>query len=188
MVVPGNPDIPRFPITVSIPMSSIKEVTDKNFRRAILWSVLMVIGIPMIVYGAIGISKNPLWAIMMAVGILFVVGGFYGTPISWIRYADKKRMYRVAVAMSQTSDVTIDILSDTIGRTQEETRNDVRTLLRNGWLPGYAFVDQEDRVKRVDKLDIHHAECTYCGAFFEFKGTEAKCPYCGRWFDGQPID
>ena len=169
-------------------MATIKEVTDRNFRRAIIWSVLMVIGIPMIVFGAINLTKGVLWILMMAAGIAFVVGGFYGTPISWIRYADKRRYYRLAVTVSQTSDVTIDILSDTIGRTQEETRNDVRTLLRNGWLPGYAFVDQEDRVKRTAILDIHHANCTYCGAFFEFKGTDAKCPYCGRFFNGEPLD
>ena len=169
-------------------MEGIRQVTDRNFRRAIIWSVLMVIGVPMIVIGAINLTKGALWIIIFAAGILFVVGGFYGTPISWIRYADKKRLCRLAIVVSGTSDTTIDILSDTVGRSQEETRNDVRTLLRNGWLPGYTFVDQEDRVKRTDILDIHHAVCEYCGASFEFKGTDSKCPYCGRWFNGKPLD
>ena len=169
-------------------MDSIGDVTKRNFRIALIWSCLMVIGIPMIVFGAINLKHGILWILMMVAGILFVVTGFYGVPISWIRYADKRRLLRVASAVSQSTDVTIDILSDTVGRTQEETRADVRTLLRNGWLPGYAFVDQEDRVKRTSILDIHHAECTYCGAFFEYKGTQPKCPYCGRWFNGKPLD
>ena len=169
--------------------TTIREATDKNFRRAMTWTILLVIGIPMIVFGAIFmVSRSPAWAVLFALGILFVVGGFYGVPISWIRYADKRRLLRLAITVSGTSDTTIDILSDTIGRTQEETRNDIRTLLRNGWLPGYTFVDQEDRVKKTAILDIHHAVCEYCGASFEFKGTDSKCPYCGRWFNGEPLD
>ena len=170
-------------------MATIREATDKNFKRAMTWSILMVLGIPMIVFGAIFmVSRSPVWAVMFAIGILFVVAGFYGVPISWIRYADKRRLLRLAITVSGTSDTTIDILSDTIGRTQEETRADIRTLLRNGWLPGYTFVDQEDRVKKTAILDIHHAVCEYCGASFEFKGTDSKCPYCGRWFNGEPLD
>ena len=163
-------------------------LTDKYFRRAFTWSVLFVVGIPMIVFGAINLLKGWYWAVLMAAGILFCVSGFYGIPIMWIQYAEKRKLSRVAIVISGTESVTIDILSDTLGRTQEETRADVRTLLQNGWLPGYAFVDQEDRVRRTSTLDIHHAVCEYCGASFEFRGTDSRCPYCGRWFTGEPLD
>ena len=169
-------------------MDGIRKVTDRNFRRALLWSVLFVAGIPMIVFGAINLKQGILWILMMVAGIIFTAGGLFFVPISWIKYAGKRRLCRLAIVISGMSDSTIDIIGDTVGRTQEETRADVRTLLRNGWLPGYTFVDQEDRVKRTETLDMHHAVCEYCGASFEFKGTNAKCPYCGRWFNGKPLD
>jgi len=163
-------------------------LADKYFRIAFTWTILFVVGIPMIVFGAINLTKGWYWIVLMSLGILFCLSGFYGIPIMWIQYAEKKKLSRIAVVVSGTESITIDILSDTLGKSQEETRKDVRTLLQNGWLPGYAYVDQEDRVRRTSTLDIHHAVCEYCGASFEFRGTDARCPYCGRWFTGEPLD
>ena len=164
-------------------MSGIKQVERRHFRRALLVSFLFVIGIPMIIFGAIYGAKNhsALGWIVMALGILFVASGFVSIPIFWVEYAEKRRLGRMAVVISQSESMSIDVLSDTLGRTQEKTRRDLRVLLQKGWLPGYAFVDQEDRVKKTDLLEIGHAVCSFCGAHFDYKGTEAKCPYCGKW-------
>ena len=167
-------------------MEGIRKVTSRNLWRAIIWSCLFVAGIPMIVFGAIeAVKVSPLFWLMMAAGIVFTALGLVFVPIFWVKYAHKKRLLRLATVINGTSDSTIDIIGDTVGRTQEETREDVRILLRNGWLPGYTFVDQEDRVKRTDSLDIHHAICSHCGASFEFKGTDSKCPYCGTYHKGE---
>ena len=140
----------------------------------------------MIVFGAImGANGNILGWFIMTAGIIFTALGLVFVPIFWVKYAKKKRLLRLAIVISGMTDSTIDIIGDTVGRSQPETREDVRTLLRNGWLPGYTFVDQEDRVKRTDSLDIHHAICEHCGASFEFRGTDCKCPYCGRFHKGE---
>lgn len=167
-------------------MDGIKKSTDKTFRVALIWSIMFVVGIPLIVIGAV--KHTGFWWLVMVFGIVCVATGLFAVPLFWVRYAQKRRLWRVALAVSSSESQTIDVLSDTLGRSQEETRTDVRTLLRNGWLPGYAFVDQEDRVRRTTTLDLHHARCDYCGATFEFQGTNAKCPYCGRFFIGEPID
>lgn len=170
-------------------MDGIKKVTTKSLYKALLWTILLIAGVPMIIFGAISGAHGHVWGwIMMAAGILFTLTGLVFVPLSWVWYAHKKRLCRLAIIISGMTDTTIDIIGDTAGRTQEETRNDVRTLLRNGWLPGYTFVDQEDRVKRTNTLDIHHAVCKHCGASFEFRGTNAECPYCGRYHKGELID
>lgn len=168
-------------------MDGIRKVMEKSFWKAVIYSILLAAGIPMIVFGAIeGFGHHNLLMIWVFIaGILFTVTGVVFVPILWVKYAKKKRLCRLAIVISGMTDSTIDIIGDTVGRTQQETRDDVRTLLRNGWLPGYTFVDQEDRVKRTDSLDIHHAVCVYCGASFEFKGTDSKCPYCGRFHKGE---
>ena len=170
-------------------MDGIKKVTNRNLFRAILWTVLLIVGIPFIPVGAVAGSNGNLWGwLMMIAGIIFTALGVVFVPIFWVKYARKKRLCRLAIVISGMTDSTIDIIGDTVGRTQEETRDDVRLLLRNGWLPGYTFVDQEDRVKRTNSLDIHHAVCKHCGASFEFRGTNAECPFCGRWHKGDWID
>ena len=169
-----------------IKMDGIRKVTSRNFWRAVIWSILLAAGVPMIVFGAImGAKGNILGWFIMAAGIIFTAVGLVFVPIFWVKYVHKKRLCRLAIVISGMTDSTIDIIGDTVGRSQEETREDVRILLRNGWLPGYTFVDQEDRVKRTSSLDIHHAVCNYCGASFEFKGTDSKCPYCGRYHKGE---
>lgn len=168
-------------------MDGIRKVTERSFWKAVIYSILLVAGIPMIIFGAaIGFGEDS--AIMIWVfiaGIFFTATGVVFVPILWVKYARKKRLCRLAIVISGMTDSTIDIIGDTVGRSQPETRDDVRMLLRNGWLPGYTFVDQEDRVKRTDSLDIHHAICAHCGASFEFKGTDCKCPYCGRYHKGE---
>ena len=167
-------------------MDGIKKVTTKNLYRALLWTILLIAGIPLIIFGAISGAHGQIWGwFMMVAGIIFTALGIVFVPLTWVWYARKKRLCRLAIIISGMTDSTIDIIGDTAGRTQEETREDVRILLRNGWLPGYTFVDQEDRVKRTNTLDIHHAVCEYCGASFEFKGTDSKCPYCGRFHKGE---
>lgn len=168
--------------------TKIIKATKKTFYVALLWSILFVIGIPMIVIGAVHLTKGAVWIIMMVLGIVFTASGIWGVPLMWVNYAKKRKLQRIAIVISGSESLTIDILSDTIGRTQPETRTAVRELLQKGWLTGYAFVDQEDRVKKTSTLDIHHAVCTYCGASFEFKGTDSRCPYCGRYFTGEPLD
>ena len=160
-------------------MSGIKQVERKHLIRALTVSILFVVGIPMIIIGAI--NHKGFWWIVMSLGILFVASGFVSIPIFWVEYAEKRRLGRMAVVISQSESMSIDVLSDTLGRTQEKTRRDLRVLLQKGWLPGYAFVDQEDRVKKTDLLELHHTQCTFCGAMYDYKGTEAKCPYCGKW-------
>ena len=58
-----------------------------NTVIAILLTVGLIVGIPLIVVGAINMDENKGFAALLAVGIVLVVVGFYGSPVAWARLA-----------------------------------------------------------------------------------------------------
>ena len=56
-----------------------------NFRIALVLSLMLIVGVPMIVLGA----SNKIWAVM-AIGIAFTVLGFYGCPLAWVMYGEAR--------------------------------------------------------------------------------------------------
>ena len=77
-------------------MDGIKKVTTRNLWRAIIWTILLAAGIPMIIFGAVmgfGTQKGTvLGAIMVWVfiaGIFFTATGLVFVPIFWVKYAHK---------------------------------------------------------------------------------------------------
>ncbi len=170
-------------------MDELLKIKNRYFRMAMVWTIMLIIGIPLIVIGAIGLVNDQgiLYILLLIVGLVGVGGGFYGCPLSWIAYSNKKRLYKLVNMIHGVESCTIHDLGDMLGREDAEVKEDVVECLKNGWLWGYALLDN-GRITRTDRLDLHHAKCDFCGATFEFRGENSKCPYCGNWFSGTPLD
>ena len=67
--------------------TGIRAVSNRYFRIALLMSILLVAGIPMIVFGAINLSKAWYWIVMMVLGIIFTVMGVCVMPVMWVQFA-----------------------------------------------------------------------------------------------------
>lgn len=148
------------------------------FWISLTWSILMVVGIPMIVFGAV----NRLW-VLMAVGIAFTGGGFYGVPLFWIAYAGKLEQKTLVDAIERLGLRDVPSLAAHLNRPIGSVREKLGTCLSKGYLPDY--IRQEDRLIRYvapapepEKVP-HSVLCPCCGARFSYTGMSGVCPYCG---------
>lgn len=156
-------------------METIAKSTRKSLILALTFSVLFVIGIPMIPLGAI----NKIWAVMIA-GIVFVAAGFYGTPLLWIGFGNKCGLKRLVYAVEREHLYTVAELSEQLSKKPKEIRSMLDTCFNRRYLTGYRRAGDElvlnERKAQTDEL--HPVECPSCGAKFSFKGTDGACPYC----------
>ena len=68
----------------------LKKSITKKMILAYVLTFAFIAGIPSIIFGA---TKG--WTLLLIVGIICVVAGFYGMPIAWIAFADKKKLYNI---------------------------------------------------------------------------------------------
>ena len=89
-------------------MKAIEKALKKQLILAIVFSCMLVAGVPMIVFGAINMGGL---TILMVAGIVFVVLGFYGTPLVWISYGNKVSLKRVVYAVDREHLLTVQEIS-----------------------------------------------------------------------------
>lgn len=149
----------------------------KNFLIALVLSVMLIAGVPMIILGA----TNKIWAVM-GIGIAFTVLGFYGCPIGWVMYGEAKFRAALVSAVECEGRVTVDGLVAQFGKPRNKIVADIRKLIEKRYLAGYAF-DGETLVyaekKERPKERIYVGKCPSCNAVMEYSDGKVKCPYCG---------
>lgn len=156
---------------------------------SIIWTVLFLIGMPMIILGASKISSNAyIDTPMMIAGIVFTASGFYGMPIMWITYASKKELRPLAYAVNALSLVSVEKLSLHLGKSEEEVRAKIDVCLNCGYLDGY--VREGNGLKRASVTEdttrqTNTVICPMCLGKIEYKGESVRCPYCGSVYDGE---
>lgn len=163
-------------------MEKIKTSLHVQFAFALAWSVLMVVGVPMIVFGAAAPDWLPLPTLFLVLGIAFSGGGFYGVPLLWISYGAKRELYGLVYAVEVLGLRDVASLSSHLRKTEEEVRAKLDVCLAKGYLP--ALVRRGDRLENplpVSKPEEewHDVICSRCGAHYTYKGTRGACPYCG---------
>ncbi len=156
---------------------------NKSVRRhkvvAIVFSCCLACGIPMAACGG-AFEIIPL----IAIGALCVVAGFYGTPFSWVAYANKKKTKRVVDAIVEENYRSVSRISGHLGMPQKEVVAHVLYAIKKRELHGFTIDD--DRIVRVENLkeeDIEHSvECPYCGGISYTNDLQkaTRCGYCGR--------
>ncbi len=160
-------------------MKYINKAVNKSLFIAILLTVMLVGGIPAIVFGAIsGLT------ILMVAGIVCTVIGFYGTPVAWVGFAEKNKLKRVVFAVTEEHLYTVQKISAQLQQDENTVRNTLTTCFNKGYLIGY--VRDGDNVYPNNEKAMNEREitvkCDFCGAPFSYKISEVSpvCPYCGN--------
>ena len=88
-------------------MKKIDQSIRTLFIFALVWSILMVVGVPLIIFGASKPDWLPIPTFFFILGIIFSGGGFYGVPLLWVAYGNKRdlRGYVYAVEVLELRDV-----------------------------------------------------------------------------------
>lgn len=153
----------------------------KAMRSALILSLILTFCLP--VGGAmlgvgLGFGIVPVWAI----GIAFMAVGFYGCPIAWVGYGNKRTLERLIRAIEVENIYTVHELAAQLGVSEKEIRDRIDICFNKCYLVGYkreadGLVLNENRALRERE---HFAVCPSCGAKFEYRaGEESRCPYCG---------
>ena len=171
-------------------MDDLNKSIDRYFRVAVIWTILMLLGIPLVIFGALNYSKGALYIICLAAGVIFIFTGFYGCPISWVQWSEKKRYKRIVNLITSRESTTVEILAGSLALKEGDALNDVKYCLEHGYLTGYIL--RGNKVMLASLIDpdrmSHHAKCGYCGATFEFQGRNGRCPYCGNFLTDQSVE
>lgn len=159
---------------------------DANIRKkrivAIVLSIALVVGIPLIVVGAINLKSFGLP--MMIIGIIFCVCGFYGTPIAWTSYGNKILYKRTIDAVTVENLRSVKEISSHINRPQKFVLQDLQTAIQNFELVGFTI--DGDTIRRFEKKAEESVQvsvvCPNCGGINYCSELEnsVKCAYCGR--------
>lgn len=163
-------------------MKKIEQSLHIHFAFALAWSILMVLGIPMIICGAAKPAWLPLPTLFFVLGIAFSGGGFYGVPILWVTYGAKRELHALVYAVEVLGLRDVAALSSHLHKPAEEVRTKLDTCLSKGYFPclyrdGDRLVEPAQKQNPAD--EIHDVVCPCCSARFTYRGTRGVCPYCG---------
>lgn len=150
---------------------------NKNFWIALILSVMLIAGVPMIILGA----TNKI-GVLLGIGIAFTALGFYCCPIGWVMYGEAKFRAALVSAIECEGTVTVDALVAQFGKPRNKIVADIRKLIEKRYLAGYSF-DGETlvyaRKKERPKERIYVGKCPSCNAIMEYADGKVSCPYCG---------
>lgn len=157
-------------------MKKMKRVLKKWFFIALVTSILMVVGIPLIPISAV---KGITW--LLIVSIVLTAYGFYGCPLYWISYASKRELYSILCLIENEQVLTVEGLCQQTGKDANYIADKIRYLLLGGFLPGYIFNGNalEKTVIVEKKPIVLSIPCPSCGAPITLTDGEGKCEYCG---------
>ena len=153
----------------------------KALRSALALSLILTFCLP--VGGAmLGVGLGFGVAAVWAVGIVLMVVGFYGCPVAWVGYGNKRSLYRLVQAVEEENIYTVRELASQLGLSEKEVRNRIDTCFNKRYLVGYkreadGLVLNENRTLAPTAYTI---DCPRCGAQVTLtKNDSPRCPYCG---------
>ncbi len=158
----------------------------KRVKRQLILGIIapvcLVVGIPIIVFSAIGGA----W-IAMSLGIVMVLFGFYGTPLLWVFYGKLRAQHALWLLITESHILTVSELASTMGKSTKYIQDNIHLLISKRCLVGYSFVGRQQLVAvqptaNSAKHIITHNKCDNCGALLEDNGDKYTCPYCGSWY------
>ena len=154
----------------------------KNTALAIVLTIGLVAGIPLLVVGAVNMDDNKGFVALLVIGIACVVAGFYGAPIAWTRLVTVNQELTLVKAVTEENLYTVADIAQRLsvnGKTASDTLNN---CIRKGYLVGFIregdrLVLNENRALAPTQLSL---TCSHCGATVQLqKGETSRCPYCG---------
>ena len=163
-------------------MKQIDRTVRTLFWFALVWSVLMAVGVPLIVFGASKPEWMPVPTLWLVLGIAFSGGGFYGVPILWVTYGAKRELRSFVYAVEVLGLRDVNRLASHLRRPEEEVRVKLDLCLQKGYFPnlirdGDRLVEPKATVPPEEA--VHDVVCPCCNAHFTYRGERGVCPYCG---------
>lgn len=158
-------------------------IADLGKRKiiAIIITILLVAGIPILIVGATHLHENGGFVAMLVIGIVSVVVGFYGTPIAWVQVHSASRRVTLVRAVNEEHLYTVRELAARLNVISKEASLLMGECLRKGYLTGY--LREGDRLYLNENTELkpteYSVECNRCGAYVTYTEKDAKCPYCG---------
>lgn len=161
----------------------------RRFALAVILSVMLAAGIPMIVVGAIGPdgghgamhAARVGYKVMMGIGIAFTVFGFYGTPMGWVAFGTAHSELTVVTAVKSEHLYTANELAARLGKSEKEALALLTNCVRKGYLTEYKL--EGDTLVLNENVALTptevHFDCPRCGAPVAcVTGEKPVCPYC----------
>ena len=166
-------------------MEKINRATRTLFWFALVCSILFVVGIPMIVFGA----TNSM-TVCMVVGIVFTGADFYAVPLLWVAYGGKRELSTLVYAVVNLGLHDVPSLASHLRCSESKVRLQIDNCLTRGYLQG--FIRSGDKLvlanikPQVNPDEVlHDVVCPCCNAKFTYRGTHGVCPYCGVGYGSQ---
>ena len=156
-------------------MDKAAKTRTRRFVLAVILSVMLVAGIPMIIVGAIGPDEGHGamhaarigYKVMMGIGIVFTVFGFYGTPMGWVMFGTANSELTVVAAVRNEHLYSRTLLVNCVRK----------GYLTEYKLEGDCLVLNENTALAPTEV---HFDCPRCGAPVTcIAGEKTVCPYCG---------
>lgn len=159
-------------------MQSVLDYQRKKFILAMSFTFAFIVGIPLILMGAI----NGLW-FMLGIGCAFSGISFYGMPLSWVGYGDTFKMVNLVKAVKEQNIYTTKNLQEYLKISKKQTITLVQKAVFKGFLAEYTFKRDEILVLNSNvKQELHKysLKCPNCGATvtIDAKSGYGVCGYC----------
>lgn len=160
-------------------MDKLKKAKKSALIRAIILTILLVVGIPMIPVG-FALDILPVGII----GIAFTVIGFYGCPLAWVAFANYGPIVRIVYAVENECLYQVDEIAQYLQKKPKEVAATINKAIEKLYLEGYFFDGKTLSLNENKKLKRKtvYSKCPHCGAPLTPQGEKdeyVKCPYCG---------
>lgn len=156
-------------------MKPVNKAVRRMLIVSMLLTVALVAGIPSIVLGAVYRITA-----LLCIGIVCTVCGFYGTPVAWTGYANRRGLARIVAAVVEEQLYQVPELAAQLSLSEKEVRGRLTVCFQRRYLQG--FRRDGDIIVRnegvVSERQEYAAECPSCGAKFMYTADRAYCPYC----------
>lgn len=162
--------------------SDIQKACTKKLILAIALSIGFVVGIPLIIVGAMKMK------LLMVLGIVLIVLGFYGAPMAWVSFGNLVSEKSVYFAIVEDNLLSTNDIAGNLGTKPEDIKQKINHLLQNRYLTGYKLEEDGKITKlknqKTETKEIKLKKCPNCGAnLTETKDHKYNCKYCGTSFD-----
>ena len=157
---------------------------NKDIKKLLIWaiviSLLFVVGIPLIIVGA----TNSIWA-LLGIGIACTVIGFYGTPMIWVGYSNKRTLKHVVDAVMEDHLTRVAEIASQLQMSEGEVKAHIYLGIKNKYILGYVFDGSvlTPNQKEAPKKKIIANKCPNCGGVLKVSSGGYDCPYCDSHFD-----
>ncbi len=138
-------------------------------------SVGLPAGVLGVIFGAIQMNIP-----LLVIGIVLVVAGFYGMPILWVQYGERRRDRNLVRMVKEEGIYTLAGLAAQTGLAENVVLERVKKLLSGGELSGYLLVEDGLALNenRPQARPRGTKKCENCGASMRFDGEKFVCEYC----------